>query len=190
MKTVKKIIFSLFSVFLIYRVIDLLRLLMLSQPQNFDLLDDFVYSLLLTLFITGIFAFPGFAYPTHKLLPESYYRLKNPQRLEYFHKLLGVNYFNLFLMIYWGRKKNRIKYFDGTRKGLTNFVYQSKQSEFGHFISSITILMSSVILLFYGYYSLVVMVTIINIIGNLYPVILQRFHRIRIENIVQSINHN
>ncbi len=184
MKTIKKILFPLFSLFLMYRTIDLLRLLILSQPKNFDLLDDTVYSLLLALFITGIFAFPGFEFATNKLLPESYYRLKNSTRLKYFHRLLGVKYFNIFLMIYWGRKKNRKKYFDGTRKGLTNFMYQSKQSEFGHFISCITILLTSVILLFYGYYSLVVMVTIINIIGNVYPVILQRYHRIRIEKLV------
>ncbi len=186
MKIVKKILFPLFSLFLIYRTIDLLRLLILSQKQSYDSFEIFMYSFLLTLFITGIFAFPGFVYPTNKLLPPGYYRLKNPGRLEYFHKLLGVKYYNIFLMIYWGRKKNRRKYFDGTRKGLSNFIYQSKQSEFGHFISGVTVLIASIILLFYGYHLLVIMVSIINIIGNLYPVILQRYHRIRIENLISN----
>ena len=159
---------------------------MATQPQSFDFLETLSISFLLPLFITGIFAFPGFAYRTNKILPLSYYTLKNPDRLELVYRLLGVRYFNYLLLIYWGRKKNRLKYFDGTRRGLSNFIYQSKQSEVGHLAAFVTILIVSMLLLTNGYTILVAMITGINIIGNLYPIILQRHHRVRIEKLVDA----
>jgi len=97
------------------------------------------------------------------------------------YKALGVKYFKEFLMlVFWGSKKNRTKYFNGTRDGMQNFIYQTKQSEFGHLCSLIAIDIVSLILLLHGYYLLTVLVIIINIIANLYPIILQRHHRYRI----------
>lgn len=64
-------------------------------------------------------------------------------------------------------------------------MFQTKQSEFGHLGAFVVIVILSVILLVHGYIFLVVMVTLINILGNVYPVILQRFHRMRIEKITK-----
>ncbi len=189
MKVFKKILFTLFSLFLLYRTFDLLRGLVYAQSQDYDILETVSISFLIPLFITGVFAFPGFVFQTNKILPTSYYTIRKPDLLELFYRLLGVRYFNFLLMIYWGRKKNRIKYFDGTRRGLSNFIYQSKQSEFGHAASFIAILGVSIILLFHGYTTLTLMVNIINIVGNLYPVILQRYHRVRIERLNQRHNN-
>ncbi|WP_394330522.1 hypothetical protein [Psychroflexus sediminis] len=36
------------------------------------------------------------------------------------------------MFVFWGKKKNKQKYFDGTKSGLENLDYQTKQSEFGH----------------------------------------------------------
>lgn len=102
---------------------------------------------------------------------------------------MGVKYFQFLLMAaFWGHKKNRKKYFDGTKSGLKNFIYQTKQSEFGHFGAFVGIVVISIILLFHGYYSLVMAMAIINIIGNFYPILLQRLHRERISKVMKRIN--
>lgn len=186
MKILKKILFPIFSLFLVFRTIELIKNLSTSNPNDFSFLEFLVISFLLTLFITGVFAFLGFAYPTSKFLPDDYYKIKNPKRLNQLYKILGVKYFRIFLLlIFWGRNKNRQKYFDGNRKGLLNFIYQAKQSEFGHLSALVSILIVSVYLLVHGYTLLSTVITLLNIIGNLYPVLLQRYHRIRIEKITR-----
>lgn len=144
-------------------------------------MDTFIISFLLTLFITGIFAITGFAYPTSSLLTKNYYFIKNPDKLVKLYKLMGVHYFKvLLLLVFWGSKKNRTKYFNGHRNGVQNFIYQTKQSEFGHLCAFIAIIIVSIILVLHSYYLLVALTTVINIIANLYPIILQRHHRYRI----------
>ncbi|SDG43131.1 hypothetical protein SAMN04488027_101293 [Psychroflexus sediminis] len=69
---VKKILFPLIAIFLAYRSYELLKLLWFAEPSEFNLSTKFLLSLLLNLFITGIFAFMGFAYKTNRLLPENY----------------------------------------------------------------------------------------------------------------------
>ncbi|RLD18682.1 MAG: hypothetical protein DRI69_09900 [Bacteroidetes bacterium] len=181
---IKKILFPALSVFLLYRSIDLVNVLMASAPSDFNVGDFMLISFLLCLFITGIFAITGFAYPTHKILTSKYYELKNPDQLIRTYRFLNVDIFKKGLMaVFWGTKKNRKKYFDGTRDGIENFIYQSKQSEFGHLGAFVLILISSFVLLAQGYFILVASMTFINIIGNLYPIILQRYHRLRIEKL-------
>ena len=169
-----------------YRTIELIRYLKSNSSNEFSILEILTISFLLTLFITGIFAFIGFAYPTNRLLAASYYKIKNPKLIEYLYKILGLKYFRAILLItFWGKKKNRKKYFNGTKKGLANFIYQTKQSEFGHLGACVVIIIVSFILLVHGYIFLVIITTLINILGNVYPVILQRSHRMRIEKITK-----
>lgn len=184
MTIIKKLIFSLFSIFLGYQTIELLRYLLETEVKDFSMLESIAISFLLVLFATGVFAFLGFSFKTNKLLPESYYSIKKPELLKKSYTLLGVKYFRVFLLAtFWGHQKNRAKYFDGTRAGLENLIYQTKQSEFGHLGALIIGFVISIPLVFKGYWQLFALITLINFIGNLYPVILQRKHRLRIENI-------
>jgi hypothetical protein len=166
-----------------------MRSLILSEPNEYSNIEVLIISFLLTIFITGVFAFIGFAYPSSNILSDRYYEIKNPKVLNYISKVLGIKYFRFLLLIaFWGRKNNRIKYFNGTKKGLRNFIFQTKQSEFGHFGAFVVIIISSIILLVYGYTFLVIIITLINILGNVYPIILQRIHRMRIEKITKYNN--
>ncbi len=176
----------MFSLFLCYRSIELIRGLVSSDPNEYGNKEVLIISFLLSLFITGIFAFIGFAYPSSRILSDSYYEIKRPKALKSISKVLGIKYFRLLLLFaFWGRKTNRKKYFNGTKKGLKNFVFQTKQSEFGHLGAFVIIIILSIILLIHGYFFLVVVTTLINILGNAYPVILQRSHRMRIEKITK-----
>lgn len=177
----------MFSLFLCYRSIELMRNLISSEPNEISNNEFLIISFLLNLFITGIFAFIGFAYPTSKIFPDSYYRIKNPKGLKSIGKVFGIKYFRaLLLFAFWGRDTNRKKYFNGTKKGLKNFMFQTKQSEFGHIGAFVVIMILSIVLLVHGYIFLVIITTLINILGNVYPVILQRSHRIRIEKITRN----
>lgn len=187
MNTLKKIAFPLFSLFLCYRSIDLMRTLVLSEPNGYGSIEVLIIAFLLTLFITGIFAFIGFAYPSSRILSDRYYEIKNPKSFGYISNVLGIKYFQaLLLFTFWGRGNNRKKYFNGTKKGLTNFIFQTKQSEFGHLGAFVLITISSFVLLAHSYVFIVIIMTLINIIGNAYPVILQRSHRLRIEKITKG----
>jgi len=181
---VKKILFPLIAVFLGFRSYEILKSLWLADPSEFGLWMKLLLSFLLNLFITGIFAFIGFAYKTNKILPASYYRIKNKELIYKSSNFLKIEYFRKFLLIlFWGKRKNRQKYFDGTKSGLENLDYQTKQSEFGHLASLIMIQLSVVTMFIKGHYMIAFLTTALNFISNFYPVLLQRNHRIQIERI-------
>ena len=75
-----------------------MRSLMASEPNQFTNIEALIVSFLLTLFITGIFAFIGFAYPSNRILPDSYYEIKNPIVLKHISKILGIKYFQFLLL--------------------------------------------------------------------------------------------
>jgi len=183
-KKIKKILFPFISIFLAFRSCEILKILWSAEPSEFNFWSKLLLSLLLNLFITGIFAFMGFAYKTNRLLPENYYRIKNKSLIHRSFKLLHVDYFKKFLLLlFWGKKKNRHKYFDGTRSGFENLTYQTKQSEFGHLAALVVIQLSVATMLIQGHYLIAVLTTTLNFISNFYPVLLQRHHRIQIERI-------
>lgn len=186
---VKKILFPLISIFLFYRSIELIRSIEAMSPEKVSILGVVLLSLLLNLFITGVFAFVGFAYRTSALLSDEYYRIKNPARIKALGKRLGLDYFRKFLLlVFWGKKKNRKKYFDGTRAGLDNLDYQAKQSEFGHLMAAIAVQLAACYLIVKGHYAIGVVSTVLNFISNYYPILLQRTHRIQLERMIHIKN--
>lgn len=159
--------------------------LLSTDPNLLNFKELLFVAFLLSLYITGIFAFLGFAYPTNLLIPKRYYSINDPHALNQICKTMGVRYYKyLLLLFFWGRSKNRLKYFDGTRKGFTNLIFQSKQSEFGHAMALIGIDIVSFILLIKGFYLLVLILLVFNILGNLYPILIQRQHRMRIDRLI------
>lgn len=181
---VKKILFPFIAIFLAYRSFELLKTIWTIEPAELSFWIKLLLSFLLNLFITGIFAFIGFAYKTNQLLSESYYRIKNKDLINKSSKFLKVEYFRKFLLVlFWGKRKNRQKYFDGTKSGLDNLDYQTRQSEFGHLSALVVIQLSALIILIKGHYLIAFLTTTINFISNFYPVLLQRKHRIQIERI-------
>ncbi len=184
----KKILFPFFSLFLAYRTYDLLRLLNFKAPQECGTWENFLNAAFLSAFVTGFFAFFGFAYPTSKLLPKNYYRIQSPEFLQIVYQMLAVEGFRkLLLIFFWGSSKNRKKYFNGTKAGISQFIYETHQSEFGHLMAGIAIATLSIPLALWGHWEVVLWLTIINVIGNFYPIILQRAHRIRIQRMVPDV---
>lgn len=157
---------------------------LVNAKQELNLGVAVLIGFLLNLFITGIFAFPGFVFPTHRLLPKAYYTVRNPVLLKRVYRALGITYFRVFLMVFfWGRAKQRATFFNGTRSGIQDMVYQTKQSEFGHLAAGLSLVLASFFLLEQRLTTVLIATQVINLIGNLYPILLQRHHRMRIARI-------
>ena len=140
-----------------------------------------VFAFLINLYITGIFAFAGFALPTQKLMPSNYYKIQNPKRLKNWYQKLGVENFRKFLLAtFWKNEERHKRFFDGTAKGIEVFSIQTKKAEFGHLIPFVLISVLCIFLIKTQMWYLIGVTMIINIFFNFYPIILQRHHRTRI----------
>ena len=175
----KKALLIAASIFLIFQSIGLW-----NTTQNMEI-DSWgaaaLMAALFNLFVTGIFAFAGFALPTQKLMPQAYYTIHNPKRLKKAYKTLGIESFRQFLLAtFWKSKEQRAKYFNGKIDGIDNLERQSKKSEFGHLIPLIILTLLSIYFMMNGNFKLGILTLIINIIFNFYTIPLQRYHRMRI----------
>lgn len=177
---IKKGFLSLATVILIWISYDLLGIITKLEINSW-ILSIFI-AWIINLVFTGIFAFSGFAFPTQKLLPKSYYKISHPKKLKKTYKTLKVNLFRqILLATLWKSQKQREKYFNGKENGISNLAEQSMKSEFGHLIPFIIICFVSSYLVLIGFFKLAVITFVINFIGNFYPIILQRHHRMRIQ---------
>lgn len=186
----KKIALTILSLILGYNLIKLCVMLLSFSENELSCLVSIISAIIINLLITGFVAFLGFAFPTNKLLPKTYYKLKNKEKLKSIYSILGVNFFRHFLLFTFYKKKNNQKYFNGTKSGIKKFDYNTRQSEFGHLTAFILIEIIAVIFLSKNLSSIFLWIQPINIFLNFYPIILQRFHRIKTENILASINQN
>ena len=178
----RKVFLSIAAIFLIWQSYQLLT--SIHRFESNSLLLIIFVAWLINIFITGIFAFSGFAFPTQKLMPESYYKIYQADNLKKLYNFLRVDVFRLFLLAtFWKSEKQRQKYFNRKRDGINNLILQSKKSEFGHLIPFLLINFVAVYLVLIGLYKLALCTFIINIIGNFYPIILQRHHRMRIDRL-------
>ena len=140
----------------------------------------------LNMIITGAFAFMVFAWPAAKLLPDAYYEISNPSSLKSIFKLLGGERFRKFLLLtFWKNKSRQKEYFTGKKSGLLGLDFQSRQSEFGHLLPFVILLITSGLLIWENLYVLAFLTLVFNIAGNFYPILLQRHHRMRISSILQ-----
>lgn len=176
--TVKRVLFILMSLFLILQSYKVCWLTFdfVSYPWYWDIIAGIIFNL----FVTGIFAFATFALPVEHLLPESYYRIRMPKKLNNFGKSIGIECFRQFLLAtVWKDKSKQKGYFDGTTAGLESFDVNTKKSEFGHVFPFVLLSIIGTVLCFYGKWLMAFTTMIINVIFNFYPVVLQRMHRAR-----------
>lgn len=177
---IKKILLSIASLFLIWQSYKLLW--SIHEFTTDSWLAIIFVAWVLNMFITGIFAFSGFAFSTQKLLPKSYYKIANPKRLKKTYKAFKVDLFRTMLLAtIWRSQAQQKKYFNGKKDGIANLEEQAEKSEFGHLIPFILLCFVSIYLLAIGLIKLGVFTLLLNFMGNWYPILLQRHHRMRIE---------
>lgn len=182
----RKVLLSLASAFLAYQSYRLVMAL-IESAQQLSWGISLLLAYLLSLFVTGVFAFAGFAFPTHRLLPASYFTVQHPHRIQWMYQAFGLRYFKkLLLLFFWGKKKHKQSFFNGRRSGLAQLDWESRQAETGHLLPFIVLNVLSFVLLGFGYGTMALFVIVINGIGNAYPVILQRHHRMRLQSIKRT----
>ena len=177
---VKKFIFLLAAVFLAYQS---WRMIINLPAIPFEVLWlDALIAVLLNLFVTGTFAFAGFALPTQRLLPDAYYRVRRPKLLKSVYRRLGVDAFRRFLLAtFWRKRTNQKRYFNGRADGLSELDRQSRKSEFGHLFPFLLLVGLCVFLLDLDRPHAAAITLLINVLFNFYPILLQRHHRMRIQ---------
>jgi hypothetical protein len=181
---VKQLLFVTISIFLIYFSYDLISKIVDVEITSWPWIIFTAWAI--NMAVTGIFAFPGFVLPTERLLPDSYYHIRQPERLARVFRILGVEAFRKFLLAtLWRDQKRNKQYFNGTPGGMDNLLTQSRKSEFGHLIPFLLLIVVSAFFFSKGKAALGSATIVINILGNFYPVILQRQHRLRISRIRQ-----
>lgn len=179
----KKIFHLLFSAFLIYQSTNIVIGIGLGYAPDSFLMTVLV-GWLLSLFVTGIFAFIGFALPSENLLPDKYYQIKNPGTLKKYYQLLGATYFQKALIkFHYGKPQVKLAFFNGKKSGIEKFITNTKKSEFGHLCPFVILLFITLYVFKHHFYSLGWSIMFFNILGNLYPVIIQRSHRLRLHRI-------
>jgi hypothetical protein len=92
------------------------------------------------------------------------------------------------LATFWRSKDQRKKYFNGKKNGIPTLIEQSMKSEFGHLLPFIILNIVGIYLIVIKLFALGLFTIFINLIGNMYPVILQRHHRMRIQLIHKRYN--
>lgn len=183
MKVLEKIALGAVSLFLAAYSWDLLvQLRSLGSPLS--LAEGAFWGWFIALSVTGIFAFAGFGSPTEKLLPDSYYRVAEGDRLLALYRATGARWMRraLVLVDRWSGR-NRFSYFSGTRSGLEDFERRTRKSEFGHLASFAVLLPVSLVLLLSGQVVAASVALIANWVGNFYPAVIQRQHRLRIRRL-------
>lgn len=164
-------------------VLTLLQLI----PEQFSLAGLIAAAIATNLLATGAVAFMGFALPTSRLLPASYYRVRQADRLKKWYSLMGGQFFRKFLLLTFYRKEKGKKYFNGTREGILAFDHNTRQSEFGHLLALLLISLIAGAFLFYGHIYLFGWIMVFNVFLNFYPIPLQRLHRSRTQKLAERI---
>ena len=175
----KRIFLVLASIFLGYQSYSIL--VMLPKIETLGTSGQVGLAFYINLCVLGAFAFAGFALPTEKLLPDSYYTIRDAKKVKFWYKKLGVENFRKFLLAtVWKNKERHSKFFNGKVSGIEVFETQTRKSEFGHLIPFFILTIICVYFVIRNFWWAVLVTMLVNVLVNLYPVILQRHHRSRL----------
>ncbi len=148
--------------------------------------DLAIQSLLLNLFITGIFLV-GYALPLNKLFPDSYYRSVEARWFAVICTLLQIQLFRKAMRAtFWNARNNKKHFFNGTRNGLAQFERNTRISESSHTLAFLCVFTVSFYLGFVGNTQLAIPAILVNVIFNFYPAVLQRYHRMRLQTMFHA----
>lgn len=155
------------------------RALLEVQPASWALATFVAWAF--SLMVTGVFAFLVFVLPAHRLLPDAYYRVRAPGRLRTVYRALGVGAFRrVLLATLWRDRARQSRFFDGSAADLDGLAERSRAAEFGHAVPFALLCGASAVWVARGAVRLGLLTLAVNVLGNLYPVLLQRHHRMRI----------
>lgn len=170
----------LVSLFLAWQSVVAFNVLMEVRPKSWVLTAFVAWAF--NMAVTGAFAIAGFVLPTYRLVPQGYYRVSRPELLRAIYQKLRVDLFRRALLAtLWKDRSKRRRYFDGSASALGHLDTQSRLAEFGHTIPFVLLTAASCAWAFAGAVWLGAATLTFNVLGNLYPAVLQRHHRMRLQ---------
>jgi len=186
MTIIKKILHIIFSIFLIWQTVMLVERLLDNQPSDFS--SRFIDAIFINLFVTGIFTIV-YSFPVYRLLPSGYYKINNPRLLKSWGQIIRIDLFKkLLTKTIWNKNQNKKYFFSGYRNGFNDLDIATRKSEFGHFIGFYVVMILTLLIGFKTHYAIAIMIFIVNIFFNFYPFMLQRFHRMRMNEIKNRLS--
>ena len=115
----------------------------------------------------------------------AYYKEKPWERKGKIYESFGINFYRkLLVWIGWEKLNKKTKPVEKNSKALMHLHYQTKQSELGHLIIFIVVLGFNVAVAFKFGILKSLWLLVLNVLLNLYPILLQRYNRPRIERAI------
>lgn len=100
-----------------------------------------------------------------------------------FFKLFGVNFYRLFLInSFFRHLNNRVYLKNKPKEYLKIYIEETKQSETSHFLSMACTFIIQLIYFKNELWEHAIWISIFSILLNLYPILLQRMNRVKIQN--------
>lgn len=150
---------------------------------NYIRMDGFAFAWALNflLMICGL----AFTEALKSQLISSYYSEKGWERSGKMYEHLGINFFRKILVwTGWERLNKKSNPIEKNTNALMNLHYQTKKSELGHLIILFIVLGFNVFVAFKFGVLKSLWLLILNVLLNLYPILLQRYNRPRIERAI------
>jgi hypothetical protein len=176
-----RILLAAFSVFMLWQSF-LLVSSIVKDPPAVSLGAVLFESIRLNFYILSVFTL-CFAWPLHRLLPDSYYKAVRSKSFASACRILRIEMFRSFLTrTIWNSQLsktllyNRLM-FDGTRRGLAQYDNNTRRAEFIHAAAFIASLAVSLYIGISAAPLLAAGVVLVNVVWNFYPTILQRHQR-------------
>ena len=119
-------------------------------------------------------------------MTSAYYNEKEWERKGKIYEFIGINYFRkLLVLIGWEKVIRKSNPIEKNTAALMNLHHQTKKSELGHLIIWYVVLCFTVfVALQFGFLKSIWLLAL-NILLNLFPVLLQRYNRPRIERAIK-----
>jgi hypothetical protein len=123
-------------------------------------------------------------------LTSRYYNEKPWEQGGKIYQSLGINFFRkLLVWIGWEKLNKKANPVERNTKTLVHLHYRTKQSELGHTIILIIVFGFNIFVAFKFGILKSLWLLILNILFNLYPILLQRYNRPRIERAINISKH-
>lgn len=150
---------------------------------NYVRMDGFSFAWSLNfLLMLGVLAFTE---ALKSQLTSSYYNEKVWERKGKIYEQVGINFFRkLLVWAGWEKLNRKSNPIEKNIKSLTDLHYQTKKSELGHLIILFIVLGFNVFVAFKFGVLRSLWLLLLNILLNLYPILLQRYNRPRIERAI------
>jgi hypothetical protein len=150
---------------------------------HFMKMDSFAYAWALN-FLLMIWVL-AFVETLKSPLASAYYNEKKWEKKGKIYELIGINIFRKLLVLSgWEKLNRKSNPIEKSTAALVNLHYQTKKSEFGHLIIWYIVLGFTLFVAFqFGVLSSI-WLFVLNILLNLYPILLQRYNRPRIQRAI------